>query len=179
MTEPFEEILTGGHPNSLGRTLEVVDTVLADRKRVTELFDCYQSDDEVVRLRVSNALRRVQAKRPDLLVPLLDRLLAETSELDQPSAQWTLPKLFAGAEADMSQHQRAEALEIVKRNLAEHNDWIVLNNSVEYLSRLAATDEVLRAWLLPHLDRLSNDTRKSVAKRAREALEMHGGAKNA
>jgi hypothetical protein len=30
----FESMLTGGHPNLLGRTLEVVELVLADAKRL-------------------------------------------------------------------------------------------------------------------------------------------------
>jgi hypothetical protein len=124
---------------------------------------------------VFNALRRVQAERPDLIVPLIDRLLAEIGALDQPSAQWTLPKLFTEAETDMNIRQRIDALRIVKRNLAEHDDWIVLNNSIEYLSRLANSDKSLKGWLVPHLQRLSADPRKSVASRARKALLIHGG----
>lgn len=155
------------------------DAVLSSPEQVVELFDCYESADEVVRLRVSNALRRVQAERPDLVVPLVERLLAEILELDQPSAQWTLPKLFAGAEADMNSRQQAEAIKSVKRNLAQHSEWIVRNNSITYLSRLALSDKVLRSCLLPHVNRHSKDTRNSVAKRARKAQEMLGGSKNA
>ncbi len=174
MNEPFEEMLTGGHPNSLGRTVEVVETVLSDEARMEELFDCYQSEDEVVRLRVSNALRRVQAERGDLLLPFIDRLISKISNLDQASAQWTLPKLFEGAEAEMNAAQRVQALHIVKRNLAEHQDWIVLNNSIEYLTRLAHENTSLCDWLRPHLERLSSDPRKSVAKRATKALSSLG-----
>lgn len=175
MTERFEDMLTGGHPNSLGRTIEVVDAVLGDDARMEELFNCYQSADEVVRLRVSNALRRVQAERPDLLVPLMDRLIGEIAHLDQASAQWTLPKLFEGAEAEMSNAQKQAALDIVKRNLAEHDDWIVLNNSMDYLTRLAVKDDGLAAWMLPHLTRLKDDPRKSVASRATKALKKLEG----
>lgn len=39
--ESFEVMLTGGHPNSLGRTVAVVELVLADRGRLGELYDCY------------------------------------------------------------------------------------------------------------------------------------------
>lgn len=167
-------MLTGGHPNSLGRTIEVVDMVLYEPSRMNELFACYKSGDEIVRLRVSNALRRVQAVRPDLLIPFIDRLLDEISQLDQPSAQWTLPKLFEGAAALLSDHQKQRALEIVKRNLAEQNDWIVLNNSIDYLTPRAAHDNELRDWLLPHLERLKDDGRKSVATRAKKALAKLG-----
>ena len=174
MVNEFEEMLTGGHPNSLGRTIEVVDRVLGNPARVTELFDCYKSDDEVVRLRVSNALRRVQAERPDLLVPLVGRLIDEIAHLDQPSAQWTLPKLFEGAESEMTEEQKAKARAIVQRNLARHDDWIVLNNSIEYLARLASMDAELRAWLVPHLDRCARDPRKSVSGRASKHLVRLG-----
>ena len=170
MTERFEDMLTGGHPNSLGRTIEVVDQVLANPTKIEELFSCYSSEDEVVRLRVSNALRRVQGVRPDLILPLMDRLQSEIANLDQPSAQWTLPKLFEGADKDMSPQQNERALEIVKRNLADHSDWIVLNNSIDYLTPRAATDHDLRDWLIPYLNRHADDARKSVAKRAQKAL---------
>ena len=176
MTEDFETMLTGGHPNSLGRTIEVVDTVLATPTRMEELFNCYGSADEVVRLRVSNAMRRVQAERPDLILPLIDRMITEIGALDQPSAQWTLPKLFEGAEAEMTPDQKARALALVKRNLAEHDDWIVLNNSIEYLARLAKSDAELKTWLLPHLERCSTDPRKSVSRRAAKHLSALKGA---
>ena len=174
MSETFEAMLTGGHPNSLGRTIEVVDAVLADDSKTEELFLCYRSADEVVRLRVSNAMRRVQAERPDLVLPYVDRLIDEIGALDQASAQWTLPKLFEGASDDMNadQHMRAEAL--VKRNLAEHKDWIVLKNSTDYLAERAKSNSALRAWLTPHLERLSQDARKTVSGRAKKWLKKLG-----
>ena len=74
----------------------------------------------------------------------------------------------------MTSEQRARALALVRRNLAQHNDWIVLNNSIEYLTPLAQADAELRAWLIPHLERLSAETRKSVARRAAKALKTLG-----
>lgn len=61
IAQRFDEMLAGGKPNSLGPTVQVVDLVLADRARLGELFDAYGSDDELVRLRVSSALKRVCA----------------------------------------------------------------------------------------------------------------------
>ena len=171
MAETFEEMLTGGHPNSLGRTIEVVDLVLANPERLAELFACYRSADAVVRLRTSSALKRVEGARQDLLVPYLDRLIDEIGPLDQASAQWTLAQLFARLSADMDAQQRAGALEILQRNLATHDDWIVLNTTIETLSGWAAGDTALMNWLLPHLRRLSSDRRRSVSARARKALQ--------
>lgn len=169
--EPFEAMLTGGHPNSLGRTIEVVDTVLENPERFDELYLCYRSDDEVVRLRVSNAIRRVEAERHDLLVPYIDRYIEEIGALDQPSAQWTLAKLFEALEPDMSPQQKSAAQAIMMRNLAEHDDWIVLNNTMEALFSWSKDDPELRSWLKPHLERLADDPRKSVSGRAKKLLK--------
>ena len=170
MNEKFEEMLTGGHPNSLGRTVEVVDQVLSKPERFGELFDCYGSDDAVIRLRTSNAMKRIEAERHDMLVPHIDRFIREIGQLDQASAQWTLAQLFARLSEDMTEHQRAAALEVMKRNLADHDDWIVLNATIETLVAWAADDQDLKLWLRPHLERLSSDSRKSVASRAANKL---------
>lgn len=170
MAESFESMLTGGHPNSLGRTVDVVDRVLAEPQRFDELFDCYQSEDAVVRLRTSSAMKRVEAERHDLLVPYIDRFIAEIGELDQASAQWTLAQLFDRLLDDMRPAQRSAALKLLKRNLANHDDWIVLNTTIEILASWAGQNAELKDWLQPHLHRLSRDRRKSVANRATKTL---------
>ena len=170
MSEPFETMLMGGHPNSLGRTVEVVDQVLAAPDRFGDLFACYRSPDAVVRLRTSNAMKRVAAARRDLLISYIDRLIDEIGRLDQASAQWTLAQLFATLDCDMSTAQRRKACSLVKRNLETSDDWIVLKASMETLAGWARTDDTLKTWLRPHLMRLSEDPRKSVANRARKML---------
>jgi len=81
----FEDVLSGGHPNSLGRTLEVVDAVLADRSRLEDLYRCYFSTDEVVRLRVSSAMKRVTIERPDWTMDFIEGLQSEVAAIDQAS----------------------------------------------------------------------------------------------
>ena len=163
-------MLTGGHPNSLGRTVEVVELVLADQAQLGELYACYRSEDEVVRLRTSNALKRISREKPEWLVPLIDDFLTEIAALDQASAQWTLADLFQTLAPLMSEAQRGQAEAVLKRNLANHNDWIVLNQTMKTLGIWAKKDDELKHWLVPHLERLSGDGRKSVAKTAVKTL---------
>lgn len=88
--ESFRTMLTGGHPNSLGRTLEVV---LETPDRMEELYQCYFSDDEIVRLRTSSSIKRVFHTHPEWFDEYADRLLSEISQIDQPSTKWTLAQL--------------------------------------------------------------------------------------
>lgn len=162
----FESMLTGGHPNSLGRTVEVVDAVLAKPARLDELYQCYFSQDEVVRLRTSSAMKRVAQAQPDWVMAYMDRLITEISKIDQASTQWTLATLFDMLKPLMSREQVTGAKKIMKRNLDRHDDWIVLNTTMQTLFNWAETDSRLKTWLLPRLEHLSRDTRKSVSGRA-------------
>lgn len=175
MDETFEMMLTGGHPNSLGRTVEVVDLMLAHRDRLTELFECYFSADEVVRLRVSSAMKRITIAHPDWTMDFMDRLQDEVASIDQPSTQWTLVLIFDLTRSLLSDEQRARAIEIMKDNLARSDDWIVLNNSMKVLGAWAVHDPQLQHWLAPNVQRLADDSRKSVASNARKLLQRLGG----
>jgi hypothetical protein len=170
----FEAALAGGHPNSLGRTLEVVEAVLADRSRLNDLYQCYFSNDEIVRLRVSNAMKRVTIEHPDWTMEFVNGLQSEVAAIDQPSTQWTLALLLDLLRERLSPLQHSRAVEIMKDNLAQHSDWIVLNNSMKVLGKWALSDPDLAKWLQPHARRLSRDQRKSVASNARKLLDQLG-----
>ncbi len=167
----FEKRLTGGHPNSLGNTIEVVDEVLDNQELFDELFNCYFSEDEIVRLRVSNAMKRICKVKPEYLLPYIDRFLNEIALIDQPSTKWTLALLFEMLDKNFSTEQLEKAKSIVKHNLESEPDWIVLNNSMETLAKWGKNDSALMTWLLPNLKKLSSDQRKSVAKRAQKILD--------
>ena len=93
MEESFTEMLKGGHHNSLGRTAEVVDLALSDRARVGELFAGLGEPDELVRMRIGDALEKVCARRPEWFVPNVERLLGEVGKIEQPSVQWHLAQI--------------------------------------------------------------------------------------
>lgn len=169
----FEPRLKGGHPNSLGNTIEIVEEVLQNHKLFEEFFNCYFSHDEVVRLRVSNGMKRIGKEDKNVLVPYIDRFLAEVSKIEQASAQWTLAQLFLLLEKQMSSTQIEKATNLMKHNLANHHDWIVLNQTMQTLGTWAKDNNDLKNWLQPHLKRLSIDERKSVAKRAKTLLKMY------
>ncbi len=115
--ESIQARLSGGHPNSLGNTVEVVDDVLADQRLLDELFNCYFSSDEVVRLRTSNALKRICKVERSWLMPYVDRLISEISLIDQASTQWTLADLFGLLTNDLTEVQLDRAKTIRKATL--------------------------------------------------------------
>jgi len=170
----FEAQLSGGHPNSLGNTVAVVQTVLQEPKKFDALFQCYFSNNEIVRLRVSNAMKRIAKENKSLLIPYIDKLLTQIANIDQASTQWTLAQLFDTLHKELSPQQKEQAQAIMQRNLAQHQDWIVLNQTMNTLGKWAKKNADLKSWLTLHLERLAADERKSVSKTAQKQQQALG-----
>lgn len=163
-------MLKGGHPNSLGRTAEAVNIVLADRARLSELFAAIADPDEVVRLRVGDALEKVCREQPGWFVTHVDLLLSDFGQIDQPSVQWHVAQMLQRLRSDLSEGHAQQATELLQRNLSTSTDWIVLNVTMDVLTEWATRDAPLANWLVPELTRLRHDKRKSVARRASKCL---------
>jgi hypothetical protein len=146
--------------------------VQADPALLEELFRCYFSPDEVVRLRTSNAFKRLWREHPAWIVPYIDRFIYEASVIDQPSAQWTFAQLALELDEHLTAEQRAAAKTALRRNLDRSDDWIVVNSSLQVLGRWAKDDADLRAWLTPVLERYAGDARKSVAGTAAKVIKV-------
>lgn len=159
-------MLAGGHPNSLGRTEEVVDIVLADQSRLLDLFATMASSDEVVRLRAGDALEKVCRERPAWFLEHVDRLLGDLGSIEQPSVQWHVAQMLQHIRDDLTAGQAQRATVMLQQNLNRSTDWIVLNVTMDVLTRWADRDPRLARWLSPELERLGHDRRPSVAKRA-------------
>lgn len=169
--EQLEAVLSEGRPNSLGRTQEVVDFVLADGRRLPGLLAAYDEiTDEQVRLRLSNAVKKVLRERPEWIASHFDALVAGVGTVDQPSARWTFAQVLTAAGDRLSGAQRRRAQPILRADLEGSDDWIVQNSTMQTLWGWSASDAELRDWLVPRLARLAESPRKSVANRARRML---------
>ena len=168
-------MLAEGKPNSLGRTEEVVDEVVADRRKLRSLYACYRSDDEWVRLRVSSSLKRVFRDKPEWFSAWADRIIDEVAAIDQPSAQWTAAQVLEEHAAALDEAQTARAKRVVQGLLSSRDDCIVINCAMSALGSWADHDARLRKRLVPQLRTFSEDRRKSIAGRARKLLARLDG----
>lgn len=141
----------------------MVEEVLNSPECFDELFSCYQSDNETVKLRVSNAMKRIVAAKPEMILPYLDRFIDEVSVLEQPSAQRTFSQLMLTVQSELSITQRNQTISIIFRYLQDSSDWIVLTTSMKTLAEWAKDDQSVKTKLLPYLQHLTQDSRKSVS----------------
>ncbi|MEM1378654.1 MAG: hypothetical protein AAGG69_14840 [Pseudomonadota bacterium] len=172
--EPFRFMLAEGKPNSLGRTIEVVEAALADRARIEELFGCWTADDEWVRMRAANGMKRVFAAEPDQFDDYCERLLTEITQVDQPSAKWTLSQLWLEHRKRVTPEQLRAATDWMIDTLHNQDDWIVLNMTMKTLRTFAKHDETILPRIEMRVRMLADDRRKSVASGARKLLNAVG-----
>jgi hypothetical protein len=166
--EPIIAMLTGGNPRTLGRTEEVVTLALGNRTRLKELFGCLLEEDEAIRMRASDALEKVCRQRPAWLQAFVPQLLTEVAVIEQASVQWHLAQILG--EVELTPSQRATACRILKRNLAQKKDWIVVNYSMETLAKFSRDDSQSRTEVLAMLKGLLSDPHTSVVARARKLI---------
>jgi len=155
--------LSEGDPRSLGRAEEVVQLVLDEPRRVGELFACLFSGDEIVRFRASDALEKVCRTRPDLLTPFTERLLVEVPKIDQPSVQWHLAQILSALPLDGRDRRRAVA--VLKHNLYQHDDWIVVNLTLEVLATFVRQSGRMRPSFSRLVRPFTQSRYESIAKR--------------
>lgn len=161
-------MLTGGSPRALARTEEVVTLVLDNRARLKELYRCLLEEDEIVRMRASDALEKVCRARPAWLQAYIPQLLTDVAAIEQASVQWHLAQMLG--EVELTPSQRAAACRILKRNLTEKKGWIVVNYSMETLAKFSRNDSQLRTEVLAMLKELRSDPHTSIVARAHKLI---------
>ena len=164
----FDNSLKGGHPNSLGNILELVDEVLGDTDKMEDLFLCYQSDDETVRLRTSNAFKRIFRAKPDLFKKWKKRFIKEVAEIDQPSAKWTSIKILNELFDQLDEKEKAQSIEICLRYLRNEKDWIVINQSLNLMRNHLEQFDFKNPEMMKLLKFFVNDKKKIDLKKCRK-----------
>lgn len=183
-----EQRLTGGHHNSLGNTVVVAEDILADSSQelMSELCESYKSEGDVVRMRVSSALKRVVGlhpesmkkglkPRPEWVMERFDWLIDDIGvNLDQPSAKWSIAQIMMYLDDMLNDEQRVRVVKLLKHNLDTEDDWIVKCNTAEALTKivLVHNDRQLEKWLISRLELITKDSRKSVAGRGDKLLKQ-------
>lgn len=171
MTEPFAQILTAGnHANSLGRSAEVITTVLDDKSRLEELYICLFNEDAWVRMRAADALEKICRVHPEWLLPYIDRFTNELLGSNQASIQWHLAQIYR--QVSLSDTQKHTAINWLQTLLSSKNiDWIVAANAMDTLVAFTTDGSFPVAKMRALLKIQQTHASKSVVKRANKLLD--------
>jgi hypothetical protein len=133
-TEIFQ-ILSEGNPNSLGRLLEVLQSIKDREFSIQALITLYQKEDRYVSMRISNLLKRLWREDPKHILPYIDQLIAYATTLKNPTFRWTLAQIYDELNEHLSINQKQTLIKETKRNLQWGEDWIMLVQSMKALKK--------------------------------------------
>jgi hypothetical protein len=160
--------MSGGNKRKLNNQ-PVIDAVLHEPSRVSELFECIKDQDEYVRMRASDALEKVCRSDPFIVQPLKTRVLHEMSVIDQPSVQWHYAQIVDRLQ--LNPEETAKVIRKLQSNFERYDDWITCSITMKVLGNFAMHDDALRIYLMPKLEELTRDGRVSVSTCAKKTLK--------
>jgi len=168
----FEDTLTGGHPNSLGKTIEVVNKVLKEPDKIDNLFECYKSKNETVRLRTSNAFKRIFREKTILFENWKKRFIEYVANINQPSAKWTTIQLLDEFFEYLNEKEKIQSRHICLDYLRNENDWIVINRSIIFMRNHKELFDFSDTSLKKLIKSFESDQRKSISRNVVKLLNI-------
>ncbi len=139
-----------GERRQLGHAQDVADLVLRDTSRFPELFDAMLHPDPGVAARACDALERLSRARPDLLVPLRHRLVAEAGASERPEIKRNVARMLARVRLEPK--ERSKAIKLLERYRDEAHDGVALE-AMQTLTDYAMNDLVLRRRVVPAIEK--------------------------
>jgi hypothetical protein len=144
--------LSGGDRRSVKESNRATSAVLENPELIGILFQGLETSDPVLRMRCADAIEKVTAKLPELLLPYKQEILQRLSRVEQQEVRWHVAPMLARLPLT-----QAEEDTVVNLLLGYTNDR---SSIVKTMSMQALADIALRAQrLLPaikqHIEELS------------------------
>ena len=166
MNEAFAHMLAeDGKKNSLGRVNDVIKYVLADPRRIEELYSVMFHEDAWVRMRGADAFEKICRLHPEWIQPYINRMQTELSASEQASIRWHIAQIYTQVELDDKQKQHA--IRWLKAILKEPTiDWIVSANCMTTLAHFVRSGDVDKSTACALFSVQSQHHSNAVQKRA-------------
>ena len=161
--------LKGGDIRSDGEANDVAADVLNHPILFEHLYAGLAEPDDVVRGRSAHALEQVSRSKPELLLPYLDKLAAQSAEDPLPMVRWHLAMIFANLAVF---EEQIEPLSSALFRLLDDSSVFVKNWAISSLTIIGRRYPSLRAKVTEEIKALRNESGKAIQSRVRIALDV-------
>lgn len=162
-------LLEDGKKNSLGRVNDVVEIVLSDQSKLSELYKTIFHEDAWVRMRAIDAFEKVCRVHPEWIELYIDMIQMELSKSTQASIQWHIAQIYS--EVALTKDQKSRAIEWLSTILnSKETDWIVAANAMTTLAGFVRKRDIDKSALLEILEIQKAHKSSAVVKRVHKLL---------
>lgn len=169
---PLLQSLSGGDRRSVGEASSVVAAVLASPELISVLFQGIEIPEPVLRMRCADAIEKVTASRPELLVPHKEAILYRLSKVEQQEVRWHVAPMIARLSLTEAEETIAVTLLLGYTN---DRSSIVRTMSMQALADIARRSRRLLPEIKRHIEELSMIGTPAMKARSRRLLEELAG----
>ena len=101
-----------------------------------------------------------------------NQFIKEIAEIDQPSAKWTTIQILNELFDQLDEKEKTQSVEICLRYLRNEEDWIVINQSLNFMRNHLERFDFKDPEMMKLLNFFVNDVRKSISKNAEKLIKI-------
>jgi len=147
---------------------EIAEEISGNSELFEEVFEGLFNDDPVVRMRSADALEKASRRNRSLLEPLKERLINEASKIKQKEVQWHVAQMLSYIY--LTENELEQVIKILDEYL-ESDSRIVVVNSLQTLTELAAVNEKIRPIAITQIGSLMKTGAPSIVSRGKKLLK--------
>lgn len=162
--------LSGGTRTSIGDADKVIQALLKSPSGLTEIYELFLDQDEVVAMRASYVAMRVAEQSPESVEPFAKELISNLSRYNQQEVRWHIPQLFS--HLDLTKAQKRKVYEIFMTWAETDKSKIVGYYCLQTAADFAEQDEQLRKDFVPRLRKANKSGAKSIQNRCKKIAKQ-------
>lgn len=166
----FREQLSGGTRTSVGEADEVIQKLLEDPSRLSEIYGLFLDEDPVVAMRASYVAMRVAEQNPGSVKTFANGLLKNLHLYKQQELRWHVPQLLV--HLDLTKTQRRRAYDVVMEWAETDKSKIVGYYSFQAAADFAEMDQDLLQDFIPRIKAANKTGAKSIQNRCKKIAKQ-------
>lgn len=162
------QTLSGTDRRSVGEADHVALRVLEQPELIGILFQGLETTDPVLRMRCADAIEKVTAQRPELLLPFKQYILQQLVTIDQQEVRWHVAPMLARLPLTTDEANTVVALLL---SFTTDHSSIVKTMAMQALADIARRSPRLLPEIRLHIEELSVTGTPAMKARGRKLLK--------
>jgi hypothetical protein len=160
-------LLSGGDRRSIGRVAEVVDLVEQNPSFFHQVIEAFEVDDEVVRMRASDALEKLTRNHPEWIAPYAEAVWNAVGS-DLKEVRWHVAQMLPRVAQTPASKRRA--MDVLTAYISDPSS-IVRTCAMQSLADLSVDDANLRRNVVQVIHDLVESGTPAMKSRGRKLLK--------
>ncbi len=162
------ELLQGGDRRSIGQANNIVKMVQENPACFKLLFQGFYESDPIIRMRTADAVEKVAAAAPELVIPYKQEFLALIRQIDQMEVLWHFAQIIPRLSLSVDE---IRALYPTIVEYLSHSSAIVKTSAMQCLYDLSLQEPSLLPATISHLQDGSKSPQKALQTRSRKLIK--------